>query len=136
MGLTHLLDTDICVFIIRRRPPGILSRFQQMNPGSVGISTVTVSELEFGVAKSLNPEKNQSALEQFLFSFTIVDYDSIAALHYGKIRAHLEKKGTPIGPLDTMIAAHARSLEITLVTNNLREFKRVPKLRVEDWLSS
>jgi tRNA(fMet)-specific endonuclease VapC len=134
MGLTHLLDTNICAAIIRRRAPGTLARLQRMKPGSVGVSTITVSELECGAAKSLHPQRNHEALKQFLLPLEILDYDAAAASHYGDIRSHLEKAGTPIGPLDTLIAAHARSLNAMLITNNLGEFRRVPELKVEDWI--
>jgi tRNA(fMet)-specific endonuclease VapC len=133
MGLTHLLDTNICVAIIRMRSPRALGRLRTMTPGSVGISIITVSELQFGAAKSQNPARNRAALEQFLLPLEILDYDSAAAAAYGDLRAGLEKIGTPIGPLDTLIAAHARSLNVALVTNNISEFRRVPKLKVEDW---
>jgi tRNA(fMet)-specific endonuclease VapC len=133
MGLTHLLDTNICIAVIRRRGAPVLARLQRMTPGSVGVSIITVSELQCGAAKSLHPQRNREALEQFLLPLEILDYDSAAAFHYGEIRSHLEKAGTPIGPLDTLIAAHARSLNATLVTNNLDEFRRVPGLKVIDW---
>ncbi len=133
MGLTHLLDTNICVGIIRQRTPDVLARLQKMTPGTVGVSIVTVAELQFGAAKSLRPQVNRSALEQFLLPLEILDFGSAAALHYGEVRAKLEKAGTPIGPLDTLIAAHAKSLNVTLVSNNLTEFRRVAGLKVEDW---
>ena len=133
MGLTHLLDTNICVAVIRQRSPRVLARLQRMTPGSVGVSMVTVLELQFGAAKSLHPRRNRAALEQFLLPLEILDYGAAAAFQYGEVRARLEKAGTPIGPLDTLIAAHAKSLNTTLVTNNLAEFRRVAGLRVEDW---
>jgi tRNA(fMet)-specific endonuclease VapC len=133
MGLTHCLDTNICVAVIRLRSHRVLDRLQTMAPGSVGVSIITVSELEFGAAKSQNPQRNRLALEQFLLPLEILGYDSSAATHYGDVRARLEKAGTPIGPLDTLIAAHARSLNVALVTNNVSEFRRVPGLKVEDW---
>jgi tRNA(fMet)-specific endonuclease VapC len=133
MGLTHFLDTNICVAVIRLRSSRVLARLQTMTPGSVGVSIITVSELEFGAAKSQHPQRNRLALEQFLLPLEILGYDSSAAAHYGDVRARLEKAGTPIGPLDTLIAAHARSLNIALVTNNVSEFRRVSGLKVEDW---
>lgn len=133
MGLTHLLDTNVCVEIIRRRSPQVLARLQRMIPGSVGISIITVSALQFGAVKSLQPQRNRAALEQFLLPLEICDFDAVAALQYGEVRARLESRGTPIGPLDTLIAAHAKSLNVTLVTNNLAEFRRVAGLKVEDW---
>lgn len=111
----------------------MLARLQGMTTGSVGVSTITLSELECGATKSLNPEGNREALARFLLPLEVLDYDVAAASHYGEVRSHLEKAGTPIGPLDTLIAAHARSLNVTLVTNNLGEFRRVPQLKVEDW---
>ena len=136
MGLTHLLDTNICIHIIRQRSPQVLKRLQRMALGSVGVSTITVSELELGVVKSAGPDRNRAALQQFLLPLEICNYDSEAAACYGSLRAALEKRGTPIGPLDTLIAAHALGLKVTLVTNNLAEFRRVPKLDLEDWTKS
>jgi tRNA(fMet)-specific endonuclease VapC len=133
MGLTHLLDTNICVAVIRQRAPRTLARLQRMTPGSVGVSIITVSELECGAAKSLHPSRNRAALEQFLLPLEILNYGAVAAFYYGEVRARLEKAGTPIGPLDTLIAAHAKSLNVTLVTNNLGEFRRVSGLKTEDW---
>ena len=100
---------------------------------SVCISTITLAELQYGVRKSAQPEKNQLALSQFLIPLEIVGFDLKAAVEYGEIRATLEKDGTPIGPLDTLIAAHAKSLNLILVTNNEKEFKRVAGLEVENW---
>src|ERR1039457_764705 len=119
MGLTHLLDTNICVAVIRQHSPRVLTKLQRMTPGSVGVSIITVSELQFAAAKSLHPQRNRAALEQFLLPLEILDCGASAAFHYGEVRARLEKAGTPIGPLDTLIAAHAKSLNVTLVTNNL-----------------
>jgi tRNA(fMet)-specific endonuclease VapC len=133
MGLTHLLDTNICVAVIRMRSPRTLARLQTMTPGSVGVSIITVAELQFGASKSQNPQRNRQALEQFLLPLEILDYDSTAAAFYGDVRTRLEKAGTPIGPLDTLIAGHARSLNVVLVTNNTSEFRRVTGLKVEDW---
>jgi tRNA(fMet)-specific endonuclease VapC len=133
MGLTHLLDTNACVAVIRQRGARVLAQLQRMAPGNVGVSIITVAELECGAAKSLDPQKNRAALELFLLPLEILDFDADAALHYGLVRSQLEKAGTPIGPLDTLIAAHARSLNATLVTNNLAEFRRVPGLKVVDW---
>lgn len=101
--------------------------------GSVGISTITLAELAYGVKKSVQPEKNQTALNQFLVPLDIAEFDTDAAVEYGKIRAELERGGTPIGPLDMLIASHVKSLGLTLVTNNEREFKRVDGLKIENW---
>lgn len=108
-------------------------RMQDIAPGDIGISSITVSELLYGVAKSVQTGRNQAALEKFLMPLDILPYNEDAARHYGLTRAHLESQGTPIGPMDLMIAAHALSLNLTIVTNNVREFTRVPGLKVEDW---
>lgn len=132
--MKFILDTNICIYIIKKKPIEVLKKFACLPLGSVGISSITMAELEYGVKKSQQPEKNQLALNQFLIPLDIFDFDSNAAFEYGIIRADLERKGTPIGSLDTLIAAHARSLDITLVTNNEREFERVPGLRIENWV--
>lgn len=134
--LSRLLDTNICIYLIRRRSLEALRRFEDFEVGEVGVSAITVSELRYGVEKSAKPEQNDRALDQFLLPLEVLSFDSDAAEVYGKIRAALEKRGTPIGPLDTLIAAHALSLDTILVTNNTREFERVPTLRIEDWTSS
>jgi tRNA(fMet)-specific endonuclease VapC len=131
--LSHLLDTNTCIYLIRQRPAGALRRFEEFEVGEIGVSVITVSELRHGVEKSLRPEQNTQALEQFLLPIEIAELGVEAAKEYGSIRAALERQGTPIGPLDTLIATHAQSLDATLVTNNTREFERVPSLRLEDW---
>jgi tRNA(fMet)-specific endonuclease VapC len=130
----YLLDTNICVHLIRRRPEQVLQRFETLTFGDVGVSSITVAELQFGVQKSQRPLQNQEALALFLAPLIIADFDHAAAEAYGVIRAELERQGTPIGSLDTLIAAHALSLGVTLVTNNEREFSRVPGLQVENWV--
>lgn len=129
-----LLDTNICIYIIKRQPQAVLQRFHAYQIGDVGVSSITVAELEFGVRKSQFPEQNQQALTQFLLTLAIADFDSTAASAYGVIKAELEERRTPIGSLDTLIAAHALSLDITLITNNVKEFNRVPKLKLENWV--
>lgn len=131
--MEYLLDTNICIYIIKQKPIEVLTRFQGLPPGSIGISSITLSELQFGIGKSSNPNKNQDALDRFLIPLEILDYGFEASVAYGKIRAFLEKSGQPIGPLDTLIAAHALSLRLTLVTNNEKEFQRVPQLKVQNW---
>ncbi len=128
-----LLDTDICIYLIKDKPLGVRKHLRQYHPGEVGLSSVTVAELHYGVAKSAAKEKNIAALEEFLFPLAIVSFDEVAALKYGEIRAFLESRGTPIGPMDLLIAAHALSLGVSLVTNNLREFKRIPGLKCVNW---
>lgn len=128
-----LLDTNTCISIIRRRPDLALRRLRGKPIGQVGISSITLAELEFGAAKSSRSEQARLALIEFLLPLEIVDFDASAAGVYGLVRAALEKKGRPIGPLDTLIAAHALDIESVLVTNNTREFRRVPGLAIEDW---
>ena len=129
-----MLDTNTCIAIIKRKPPQTLQRFKAYKVGEIGISWVTLAELEFGVAKSQHLEKNQVALDEFVLPLEIAGFDREAARVYGRVRATLEKKGTPIGSLDVVIGAHALSLGVTLATNNTREFSRIKGLTVVDWL--
>ena len=131
-----MLDTNTCIAIIRRKLPQVLQRFNAYTMGDIGISWVTMAELEFGIAKSRQQAKNQAALDEFLLPLEVATLDARAARVYGNLRAALEKTGTPIGSLDTLIAAHALSLGVTLVTNNTREFVRVQGLTVVDWLEN
>lgn len=132
--MKYLLDTDICIFIIRRRPAAVFERLRAETIGAVGISSITYSELCHGAYKSAAPERNLSALQGFVSPMEILAYDAEVAPTYGRVRRELESKGLPIGPLNQFIAAHALSLDLTLVTNNTREFERVEGLRVETWL--
>lgn len=127
-----MLDTNICIYLINKRPPKVLERFAQYELGEIGVSSITAAELAYGVAKS-GSARNRDALEAFLLPLEIVDFDQKAAWAYGDIRSTLEQAGQPIGPLDTQIAAHARALGCVLVTNNVREFRRVSGLSVENW---
>lgn len=129
-----MLDTNICIYIIKQRPESVLERFAPHPVGDIGISVITLAELEYGASKSGNPARNREALEQFVSPLEVAAFDQPATVTYGKIRTVLEKKGRPIGPMDMLIAAHALSLEARLVTNNAKEFKRVPGLRVENWM--
>ncbi len=131
----YLLDTNICIYLIKQKPIQVLNYFQENRPGKIAISSITLSELQFGVEKSDYQEKNRQALEKFVIPLQIFNYDSAASSVYGKIRMHLESQGTPIGPLDTLIAAHAISINAILVTNNVKEFSRVPNLLVENWIN-
>lgn len=131
--MEYLLDTNICIYIIKNRPIIVFDKFKSLLIGSIGISTITLAELQFGIMKSSNPQKNQEALDKFLTPLEIIDFDSKATIDYGIIRANLEKKGTPIGSLDTLIAAHAKSLDLTLITNNEKEFERIPGLKIDNW---
>ncbi len=131
--MRYLLDTNICIFLINCHPEVVRSRFQQVPVELVGVSSVTTSELRYGVAKSMKQKQNVAALQKFLLPLSLLPYDDEASLQYGRLRAHLEHEGKSIGAMDTMIAAHALSLDLTVVTNNTREFSRVPNLHVEDW---
>jgi tRNA(fMet)-specific endonuclease VapC len=131
--MIYMLDTNICVYTIKKNPPKVFETLRKLSPGSVGISAVTEAALRFGMSNSSRPEHNQRILDQFLAPLQIVPFDSAAAAHYGDIRLHLKREGTPIGNMDLLIAAHARSLSVTLVTHNIKEFERVPGLNVENW---
>ena len=131
--MRYMLDTNICIYAIKHKPEKVLEELQRHDPSDVCISAVTYAELIHGVEKSAAIEKNRLALSLLLANIEIFDFDAKAADCYGKIRAELEKKGSPIDPLDMMIAGHARSLEFTLVTNNMKEFSRVSGLRQENW---
>lgn len=131
--MKFLLDTNICIYIINARPPHVLERFRREAIGDIGISSITAAELAYGVAKS-GSARNRAALEKFLVPLEIAAFDADAIWHYGEIRAELERRGQPIGSLDTLIAAHALALDATLVTNNGAEFSRVKVLRVENWV--
>ena len=131
-----MLDTNTCIAIIKRKQQQVLKRFSAYKVGDVGISWVTLAELEFGVAKSEHMEKNQAALDEFVLPLEIVYFDRATARVYGRGRAMLERKGTPIGSLDMMIGAHALALGATLATNNTREFSRIKGLTLVDWLDT
>jgi tRNA(fMet)-specific endonuclease VapC len=131
--MAWMLDTNICVALIRSGDSAITAQMQRRKLGSIGISSITLAELEHGVRRSAFVSQNAEALAKFLVPLAIHPFDDLAAHAYGRIRAELDRKGTPIGPLDTLIAAHALSRGDTLVTRNVREFKRVAELRVADW---
>jgi tRNA(fMet)-specific endonuclease VapC len=130
-----LLDTNICIYLINAKPPAVLARFQQYRLGDIGLCSVVAAELAFGVAKS-GSARNRQALEMFLAPLTILPFDADAVWAYGDLRADLERRGTPIGSLDTLIAAHALSQQALLVTNNMREFAKVRGLQLENWVPS
>lgn len=129
-----MLDTNICIYIIKNKPQNVREKLKEFDVGDLVLSSITVSELYYGVYKSEYMEKNLLALEHFLKPFDILEYDIKASAAYGKIRADLEKRGQIIGGLDMMIAAHALSCNMTLVTNNTKEFKRVKELRIDNWV--
>jgi len=128
-----MLDTCCCIDIIRGRHPAMLARLKHFKLGTVSISSITLAELEYGAEKSARPEKNKVALLHFCAGLEILPFDSFAAVAYGKIRATLEREGRVIGPLDLLIAAHALAEDVTVVTSNEGEFRRVAGLRVENW---
>lgn len=130
-----LLDTNTCIYIINNRPPNVLEKFRKYKAGEVGISSIAASELAYGVAKS-GSIKNRKALDMFLAPMQILPFDSQCLWFYADLRASLEKQGLSIGPMDSLIAAHALSIEGTLVTNNIKEFMRVPKLKLDNWFEA
>ncbi len=127
----HLLDTNICVHLIRERPVEVRKAFEKMSPECIGLSVMTEFELRYGAAKSDDPKNNHAALDAFLRGFTVLPLNEDAVFHSAEIRAAL--RAQPIGPYDLLIAGHARSLGATLVTRNLKEFQRVPGLKVVAW---
>ena len=129
-----MLDTNICIYIIKNRPKSVKEKFREFEIGELCISSITVAELMYGAYKSEYTEKNLQAINGFLMPFELVDYDYMASVAYGKVRADLEKRGQVIGGMDMQIAGHALSLNLTLVTNNTREFKRVKDLKLENWV--
>lgn len=133
--MRFMLDTNLCIYAIKHRPPEVIAALRAHESAGLGLSSVTVAELYFGVAKS-GSARNLSALEQFLAPLELADFDRSAAAAYGPLRAALEAAGTPIGPLDTQIAAHAMALGVTLISNNTGEFARVPGLRLENWVGA
>ena len=133
--MNFLIDTNICIYIMNKRPPEVIHRFKNMEVGQIGISTITVSELSYGASKSNLPKQNFKRLEEFLAPFEIIPYSQSASKYYGEIRSRLENQGNVIGPLDLLIAAHALSENLTLVTNNEKEFKRIKSLKIENWVT-
>jgi len=130
----YLLDTNICIYLIKKRPPEVLERFRQHSPQDVAISTITVFELEYGVEKSQYRQRSKDALAKFLLPLNLINLDRSSAIEAAIIRAQLEKEGMPIGPYDLLIAGLARSQDMTLVTNNIKEFERVVSLHLENWV--
>jgi tRNA(fMet)-specific endonuclease VapC len=131
--MNYLLDTNICSYIINNKPSSVLDKIGSKRPEEIAISTVTIAELEYGLVKSLHPDRNGAALLEFLVPFMILDFDQLASLYYGKIRVSVESKGMPIDPMDLLLAAQAGSRNLVLVTNNEKEFQRIDDLRIENW---
>lgn len=131
--MKYMLDTNICVYIIKKKPEHVFQRLRENMDEGISISSITLAELEYGVAFSVQQEKNADALAQFLAMIEVLPFEERAAAEYGLIRADLRRKGTPIGALDELIAAHAKGNGLVLVTNNTREFERVAGLAIENW---
>lgn len=132
--MTYMIDTNICIYAIKNKPEKVLKRFKEELNNGICISSITLAELEYGIKNSSNPAKNEQSLLKFLLPLSILPFGSAAASEYGEIRAYLKKQGKPIGPLDMLIAGHAKSEGLILVTNNVREFERVPGLELENWV--
>lgn len=131
--MTYMLDTNICIYIMKNKPEKVLRRFKEELNNGIGISSITLAELEYGMKHSSNPAQNERALLRFLVPLSVLPFGAGAASEYGAIRTFLQNNGTPIGPLDMLIAAHAKSEGLVMVTNNVREFERVPGLEIENW---
>lgn len=132
--MRYLLDTNICIYIIKKSPQKTFAKFRQLSVGEVGLSAITYAELEYGVAHSSDPARNRIALSEFLAPLEILDFQTQVAPLYGTLRSSLARSGKMIGPLDLLIAAHALSLGATLITNNVKEFSRVPDLKIDNWV--
>jgi len=134
--MKFMLDTNICIYTIKHKPESVIQKFLMHDPQEMCVSAITYAELMHGVEKSQFSDRNRLAISMFLSPLTVLDFDGLAAEEYGRIRADLEHRGTPIGPMDMLIAAHAKAEGLILVTNNTREFARVKGLEVEDWVQS
>jgi tRNA(fMet)-specific endonuclease VapC len=132
--MRFLLDTNICIYIIKQKPTAVFERFRYLSPADVGISSITVAELEYGAYKSQRLEKNRAALGEFLIPLEIVPFDERSTQTYGQVRAGLERKGIVVGSMDMLIASQAIALGLTLVTNNVRELSQIPGLVLENWV--
>ena len=134
--MRYLLDTDICIYLIKHHPPEVLAQFQKHSPGDVAVSAVTLFELQYGAQKSRSFRQAENALSKFLLPLSIIELDRFGAEEAAAIRAHLKKKGERIGPYDLLIAGIARSRKMTLVTNNTKEFGKVDNLHLENWVQT
>ena len=131
--MRYMLDTNICIYLIKQKPEKVLRHFKAHSVGDIGISSITLAELRYGDERSQQVQKNRQALEEFTLPLEIAAFDEAAAEVYGSVRAGLEQAGTPVGSMDMLIGAHALSLGVKLVTNNLREFEKIKNLKVVDW---
>lgn len=132
--MTYMLDTNICIYAIKNKPEQVLKRLKEKLSNGLCISAITLAELEHGVARSAQKARNAISLMHFLSILAVMPFDDLAAAEYGNICAWLQTQGTPIGTMDMLIAAHAKSEGLVLVTNNVREFERVPDLAIENWV--
>lgn len=131
--MIYMLDTDICIYTFKRKPASVLHRLEKLTPDQVVMSAITFAELIYGARKSHNVQENLQRLNELSEIIAILPFSTEAALIYGDIRSDLEKRGTPIGSNDLIIAAHALSLDLVLVTNNTKEYNRIKKLKIENW---
>lgn len=129
-----LLDTNICIYMMKAPPSALAARFDKEQDG-LAVSSITLAELLYGAANSARPKRNREGINLFLQAVDVLDFDGKAAEHFGDLKAELRRRGTLVGPLDMLIAAHARSLSLVVVTNNRREFDRIPGLKVENWVA-
>ena len=132
--MKYMLDTNICIYVIKHKPIDVIQRFLEHDPYDICVSSITYAEMMHGVEKSASKNRNRIAYMAFMSAITILDFNAKAAEEYGRIRAELEIQGTPIGPMDMLIAGHAKSENLILVTNNTREFERVKGLKLENWV--
>ena len=132
--MKYLLDTNMCIYIINKGSTSVLDTIRSKNPDEISISSITIAELNYGAERSKNPHQNRIAILEFLISFSLLDFDQKAASKYGRIRKKLESKGTPIGPMDLLLASQAAAYNLIFVTNNIKEFERIDNLRLENWL--
>jgi tRNA(fMet)-specific endonuclease VapC len=132
--MKYLLDTNICIYIIKNQYTEIVNKIDSVGIENIAVSSITIAEMEFGIAKSSKPKLAESKLYEFLVPFEIYDFNTSSARHYGKIRAELAKSGTPIGPMDMLIASIALANEMTIITNNVKEFERINELQIENWI--
>jgi tRNA(fMet)-specific endonuclease VapC len=132
--MKYLLDTNMCIYIINKRSTSVLDTIRSKNPDEISISSITRAELNYGAERSKNPHQNRIAILEFLISFSLMDFDQSAASYYGKIRKRIESKGTPIGPMDLLLASQAAANNLIFVTHNIKEFERIDNLRLENWL--
>ena len=131
--MKYLLDTNICIYLIKNKPKKLLVRIQKTPLNEIAVSSITIAEMEYGIAKSTKPTESRIALMKFLLPFEIIGFTEEAAAYYGSIRCDLQKKGAPVGNMDMLIASIALAHGLTLVTNNVKEFSRIDKLKVENW---